>query len=75
MMNTWEVFELRDEGNVRDFLGICIEKCGDSYLLTQKGLTDKVIRVASMEECNAKPTPSFRKGPRWRSLHRGVEVF
>jgi hypothetical protein len=56
-----EVFELRDEGNVGDFLGIRIEKRGDSYLLTQKGLTDKIIRVACMEECNAKPTPSLEE--------------
>ena len=52
-----EVLELRDEGNVGDFLGIRIEKQGDSYLLTQKGLTEKVIKAAYMEECNAKPTP------------------
>jgi hypothetical protein len=53
-----EVFELRDEGNVGDFLGIRIEKQGDSYLLTQTGLTEKVIKAACMEECNGKPTPA-----------------
>ena len=52
-----EVFELRDEGNVGDFLGIRIEKQGVSYQLTQKGLTEKVIKTACMEECNSKPTP------------------
>ena len=77
-----EVFKLRDEGNVGDFLGIRIEKKGDSYLRKQKGLTEIVIRAACMEECKAKPTPVTEEplgkdtgGDPFTEEYRGVEVF
>jgi hypothetical protein len=44
---------LRDEGEVGDFLGIRIEKQkGNTFLLTQTGLIDKVITSGGMEDCN-----------------------
>lgn len=52
-------FELRDEGEVGDFLGIRIEKGKDnSFILSQTGLIKKVLKEASMEECNSSPTPA-----------------
>jgi hypothetical protein len=49
-------FQLRDEGEVREFIGIRIEKQkGNSFPLTQTGLIDKVIKVikaGGMEDCN-----------------------
>ena len=51
-------FGLRDEGEVGDFLGIRIKKCGDKFLLTQPGLTRKVLKVTGMEDCNATSTPA-----------------
>jgi hypothetical protein len=46
-------FQLRDEGEVGDFLGIRIEKQkGNSFLLTQNVLIEKVIKVGVMEDCN-----------------------
>ena len=52
-------FQLRDEGQVGDFLGIRIEKLGErTFHLTQTGLTNKVLKAASMEDCNPVLTPS-----------------
>lgn len=67
-----EVFELRDEGNVGDFLGICIEEQGDFYLLTQK-----VIKAAYMEDSNAKPSirGAIGKGHQWRFIYGRLDVF
>ena len=51
-------FELRDEGEVGDFLGIRIEKVGPTkFLLTQTGLIAKVLKEAAMEDCNSARTP------------------
>jgi hypothetical protein len=53
-------FELRDEGEVGDFLGIRIEKVGDkAFNLSQTGLIDKVLKTSGMEECNSSPTPTL----------------
>ena len=52
-------FELRDEGEVGDFLGIRIEKgANNSFVLTQSGLINKVLKEASMTDCNSSPTPA-----------------
>ena len=52
-------FQLRDEGQVGDFLGIRIEKLRErKFHLTQTGLTNKVLKSANMEDCNPVPTPS-----------------
>jgi hypothetical protein len=52
-------FQLRDEGEVGDFLRIRIEKQkGDSFLLTQTGLIEKVIKAGGMEDCNKVSTPA-----------------
>ena len=48
------VFELRDEDEVGDFLGIRIEKLGaQKFTLTQTGLISKVLKTANMESCNS----------------------
>ena len=50
-------FELRYEGEVGDFLGICIEKLGEQkFTLTQIGLISKVLKTTSMETCNPDKT-------------------
>jgi hypothetical protein len=42
-------FQLRDEGEVGDFLGIRIEKlAGGKFLLTQTGLIEKTLKAAGM---------------------------
>ena len=52
-------FELRDEGEVGDFLGIRIERMADSsFKLSQSGLINKVLKEASMEDCNSVGTPA-----------------
>ena len=52
-------FELRDEGEVGDFLGIRIEKGrNNSFILSQSGLIDKVLRESSMESANTAVTPA-----------------
>jgi hypothetical protein len=52
-------FQLRDEGEVGDFIGIRIEKKkGNSFLLTQTGMIEKVIKAGGMEYCNKVATPS-----------------
>jgi hypothetical protein len=52
-------FELRDEGEVGDFLGIRIEKGGsESFQLSQTGLINKVLKASGMEDANTAPTPS-----------------
>jgi hypothetical protein len=51
-------FQLRDEGEVGDFLGIRIKKQkGNAFLLTQTGLIEKVINAGGMEDCNKCATP------------------
>ena len=54
-------FELRDEGEVDDFLGIRIEKTGSKkFTLTQTGLIAKVMKESNMESCdNAKNLPTI----------------
>ena len=52
-------FQLRDEGEVGDFLGIRIKKTGpNQFNLTQPGLIDKVIKTAGMDDSKSVPTPS-----------------
>ena len=52
-------FQLRDEGEVGDFLGIRIKKTGpNQFNLTQPGLIDKVIRTAGMDDSKPVATPS-----------------
>ena len=52
-------FELRNEGEVGDFLGIRIKKTGPrEFYLTQEGLTDKAILSCNMENCNSSETPA-----------------
>jgi hypothetical protein len=53
-------FELRDEGEVGDFLGIRIEKAGPKkFHLTQTGLINKVLKEVDMENCNTVNTPAL----------------
>jgi hypothetical protein len=53
-------FQLRDEGEVGDFLGIRIEKLGTrKFNLTQTGLINKVLKASDMETCNSVETPAF----------------
>ena len=52
-------FELRDEGEVGDFLGIRIEKRGPrQFTLTQTGLIAKVLKESNMESSNEAKTPA-----------------
>ena len=52
-------FQIKDEGQVGDFLGTRIEKLGPgTFNLTQSGLTNKVLAAANMADCNSVPTPS-----------------
>jgi hypothetical protein len=52
-------FELRDEGQVGDFLGIRIERCAhNTFMLSQSGLINKVLKAAGMEDSNSAPTPA-----------------
>ena len=45
------IFQLRDEGQVGNFLGIRIEKLGErKFHITQTGLVDKVFKVSTMED-------------------------
>lgn len=55
-------FQLRNEGEVGDFLGIRIEKeRNGNFKLTQTGLIDKVIAAADMIDCNAIATPTSKE--------------
>jgi Reverse transcriptase (RNA-dependent DNA polymerase). len=52
-------FQLRNEGEVGDFLGIRIQKKGkDSFVLTQTGLISKVLAATGMEDCKPVSTPT-----------------
>jgi hypothetical protein len=52
-------FQLRDEGEVGDFLGIRIQKQGDGkFLLTQAGLIEKTLKAADMEDAHRVLTPA-----------------
>ena len=54
-----QTFDLRDEGEVGDFLGIRIEKAGPRKLvLSQTGLIAKVLKEVGMEDCNPAKTPT-----------------
>lgn len=56
-------FQLRDEGEVGDFLGIRIHKQGKGkFNLTQTGLIEKVISAtAGMQDCNPISTPTSKE--------------
>jgi hypothetical protein len=55
-------FQLRNEGEVGDFLGIRIQKRGDnSFYLTQTGLIDKVLAITEMQHCNSIGTPAGKE--------------
>jgi hypothetical protein len=52
-------FELRDEGEVDDFLGIRITKqAAGAFLLTQTGLIYKVLVADGLQDCNLCTTPA-----------------
>jgi hypothetical protein len=52
-------FQLRDEGEVGDFLGIRIQKQGaGKFLLTQTGLIEKTLKAAGMEDAHHVFTPA-----------------
>jgi hypothetical protein len=54
------LFQLRDEGKVGDFLGICIiTNCDGTFLLTQTGLIAKTLAATGMEDCNKVYTPAL----------------
>jgi hypothetical protein len=56
---TQHKFQLRNVGEVGDFLGIRIAKQADgTFELTQTGLLDKVLRTAGMVDCNRCTTPA-----------------
>jgi hypothetical protein len=56
---TQHKFQLRDKGEVRDFLGIRIEKEGNgTFQLTHTGLIDKVLKAEGLEDCNRCVTPT-----------------
>ena len=53
-------FQLRDEGEVGDFLGVRIERReNNSFKLSQPGLIDKVLKASDMESSNSTITPSL----------------
>jgi histone deacetylase 1/2 len=55
-------FQLRDEGEVGDFLGIRIHKQGKGkFNLTQTGLIEKVISATGMQDCNPISTPTSKE--------------
>ena len=55
-------FELRNEGEVGNFLGIQIKKTGPrEFYLRQPGLTDKVLKATGMDDCRGVPTPAIDK--------------
>jgi hypothetical protein len=52
-------FELRDEGEVGDFLGIRITKqANGTFYLTQTGLMEKVLKEAGLQDYNRCLTPA-----------------
>jgi hypothetical protein len=56
---TQHSFQLRDEGEVGDFLGTRIAKRADgSFLLTQTGLFDKTLKASGMESAHKVCTPA-----------------
>jgi hypothetical protein len=55
-------FQLRNEGEVGDFLGIRIHKNStDTFNLTQTGLIEKVIAATGMQDCNSISTPTSKE--------------
>lgn len=53
-----------DEGEVGDFLGICIEKQDEGqFTLTQTGLIEKLIKATGMEKANSCRTLSSSTTP------------
>ena len=61
-------FELRDEGEVGNILGIWAENIDKGiFHLTQTGLVDKVLQVSSMENYNKVKTPAS-------TTHLGIDT-
>ena len=56
---TCHTFELRDEGEVGDFLCIKIAKTGSKkFTITQTGLITKILKKSNIESCNNAKTPA-----------------
>jgi hypothetical protein len=56
---TQHSFQLRDEGEVGDFLGIQMVKQGDlAFLLRHTGLIDKTLKTTGMESAHRACTPT-----------------
>jgi hypothetical protein len=52
-------FQLRDQGEVGDFLGMRIQKQGArKFMLTQTGLIEKTLKAAGMEDAHRVYTPA-----------------
>jgi hypothetical protein len=52
------LFQLPDDGEVGDFLGIHIQKQGGGkFMLTQTGLIEKILKAAGMTDANRVCTP------------------
>jgi hypothetical protein len=55
-------FQLRNEGEIGDFLGIRIQKLGnEAFNLTQTGLIEKIISITGMQDCNSISTPTSKE--------------
>jgi hypothetical protein len=55
-------FQLRNEGEVGDFLGIRIEKRDHGkFYLSQTGLIDKILSITDMADCNPVATPTGKE--------------
>ena len=55
-------WEMTVEGSVHEFLGIDIDRIGDKWKLTQKGLIQNVLMATGMTDCNAKESPTDADG-------------
>ena len=51
-------FDLTKEGSFSEYLGIQYDEHEGSITMTQKGLINKIIATAGMEECNPNKTPT-----------------
>jgi Reverse transcriptase (RNA-dependent DNA polymerase)/GAG-pre-integrase domain len=58
--NLAETSDLTDEGELESFLGIKVDRSKDGtvFTLTQPMLTERIIQVMGMTECNSRATPA-----------------
>jgi hypothetical protein len=55
--------DIDDQGDIEDYLGVNVERVGDTFVLTQPQLIDQIIEDLALEGSRPKPIPALSTRP------------